>query len=250
VVDLHFEIAGIAVRLEERPAGRGPAWLEHLQPFGSPAQPSAQILVRLDARTEGFSFRDQDGQTIIAGPSPAPTLLLFAALRNALYRRAGQAGYLILHAAGLCGPDGRAIILPGAGEAGKTTACRLAPPGHERLSDEHVICRQGAGASLVFSTPFSSTDSNLGPNRPFCCPPRAFFFLARGGPPSAVRLTVHEALRRLILAGTGFPPGTAVTQGHLDTAAALSAVPAFLLTTAQPDQVWPCILAALDREQR
>ncbi len=159
------------------------------------------------------------------------------ALQDALYLAAPHHGALLLHAAGL-DLAGRAIVISGDKDAGKTTACRNAPHDARVLSDEGIICAPAPEGGLgwtAHSTPFHSDEFSFAP-APGGRPLGALVHLVRAAP-SLKPLGPSEALW-LLMRTSGRLGGPAGADLLALMARLVEEVPFYLMGSDAPEQVW------------
>lgn len=131
------------------------------EPPGEPTLTAEEAGVRL--RFDHYDgLVSPDGQAVlrIGEEGPAPTDLTYvmavdSLLRIQLAQRLAQMDGLLMHAAGIEAPDGRAHVFFGPSGSGKTTMCRLSSPRLRVLCDEVVAIRLDGPEPTLHGTPFS-----------------------------------------------------------------------------------------------
>jgi len=176
---------------------------------------------------------------IRAEVSAADPLSLHLALQDSLYLLCPNHGALLLHAAA-AEVDGRALVLSGEKDVGKTTACRNAPPPDRAriMGDEGIVCIPGQQGASAHATPFHSDEYSFDPS-PGGRPVQALVQLVRG-PRGLRRLDAAAALWPLMRASgrLGGPASPALLQ---EMARLVEGVPCWELSSDHPDQVWPLL---------
>ncbi len=169
------------------------------------------------------------------------------ALRFALAVATSTKRCLMVHGAGLA-LSGRGIVFCGVSGAGKTTACQLAPPGWQILSDEHIVLQMDSDKVLAHATPFFSEDGPL-PGQCKIARISDIFFLNRGKR-GYCRLGTQEVLSRLLRSAV-VPGVLPEERGNLLSFAAQCApmIRAYSLSSSSPDEVWDLVASAMDSER-
>ena len=151
---------------------------------------------------------------------------------------AKQDGFL-LHAASAI-RNGKAFLLAGVSEAGKTTISRLAPPGVTLLTDEISYVRRQNDGYVAFGTPFTGELAKIGEN--VSAPVAALYLLAKGRENRIEPMMAGEAARGLLANVLFFASDEELVKAVFHSAFELvSRVPVSRLTFFPDARVWELI---------
>ena len=229
VPDLHLEV-------ESSPGFFNPV-AEKGRPGDSPfiEREGLSTLHRIDY--EGVVVAPGHVRAKIDGTLGAVNGLVRHLLVPALLHRGG----LLVHASGLC-VSGRVWAIAGPSGAGKTTACRHAPPFATVLGDEHLAVLPRGNALWAWGTPIVG---ELGqPGKPQGGPLQAIHFIEHATQNRLTPLGKREGLRRLIPSTVYYPRGR--TWNGLALQACLTVadrVPAFRLEARGDGSFWSLLPA-------
>jgi len=162
-------------------------------------------------------------------------------LRIQLAQRLAALDGLLMHAAGIVGPDRRGAVFFGPSGSGKTTMCRLSASRFPILCDEVVAIRLHDGSPVLYGTPFAGA---WGRSIADACPLDGLFRLRHAPQTTLAPLAPARAVREILESTVYYDrsPGGLMRVFAL-VQSLLEAVPAMELAFEPKEQVWETLSA-------
>jgi hypothetical protein len=182
----------------------------------------------------------------VSEPGPAPrdatyVMAIDSLLRIQLAQALAGADGLMMHAAGIVGPERRGAVFFGPSGSGKTTMCRLSAARFPILCDEVVAIRLNGGEPILYGTPFSGA---WGRSMAAHCALGGLFRLRHAASTTLTELPAPRAVREILESTVYYDRShDGLARALALVSSLVAAVPATELAFEPKEQVWETLSA-------